>query len=227
MEISVKDSGIGMEPEFVPRAFDRFHQADSSTTRSHGGLGLGLAIVRHLVEMHGGEVEAQSAGDEQGSTFIVRLPVLSVAATPAKLPEEIANSTSPADIITARLNGKKILVVEDEPDSRQMIEAILQMHDAQVQSVADVPAALQIFPLWKPDVLVSDIGLPGEDGYSLLRQLRALPDEQGGAIPALALTAFARESDRIAAQEAGFQDHLTKPISPTQLAVAVALLVEE
>lgn len=232
-EIRVKDSGIGMEPEFVPHAFDRFRQADASATRSHSGLGLGLSIVRHLTEMHGGEVSAHSQGKNQGSTFTLRLPVLKERparedTTPQESNQAISTTTEmDNDIITGRLHGKKILVVEDEADTRQMIGTILQAHGVQVQAVESAAEALRTISSWKPDILVSDIGLPGEDGYSLMRRVRALPSKQGGTIPALALTAFARESDRLTAIEAGFQRYLTKPVSPRQLAATIASLLSD
>ena len=232
-EMSVKDNGIGMEPEFVLHAFERFRQADGTATRSHSGLGLGLSIVRHLVEMHGGEVHAYSEGQGLGSTFTVRLPVLAEAPAQGTLQNKLdASVERQADLqlenknglVEGRLRGKKVLVVEDEPDARRMIGAILQAHGAHVQAVNSVPAALQMLASWQPDILVSDIGLPGEDGYSLMRQVRALPLEEGGAIPALALTAFASANDRHRALDAGFQSYLAKPISPLQLAETVALL---
>jgi signal transduction histidine kinase/ActR/RegA family two-component response regulator len=225
VEIAVCDSGIGMEPEFAPFAFDRFRQADSTTTRKHGGLGLGLSIVRHLVEMHGGEAHAFSEGEGKGSTFTVRLPLLEVPA----LAEDEPQLHGPTSAPTVQISGKplsncKLLIVEDEADARDLIRTTLEMHGAQVQSAASAAQALALATVWRPDALISDIGLPGEDGYSLIKRLRALPVEQGGATPAIALTAFARERDREAAFAAGFQKHLSKPVAPAELVQTIVAL---
>ncbi|MBD2297487.1 ATP-binding protein [Nostoc sp. FACHB-190] len=223
-QIQIIDTGIGINGEFLPYVFDRFRQADSSSTRAHGGLGLGLAIVRHLVELHGGMITVDSPGDGQGTTFTVKLPLLlnkETISAPVSLTE--ANS----DILPAfpSLAGVRVLVVDDEADTRDYISTVLQQCQAQVKTVASVPEALQMIAQWQPDVLVSDIGMPGEDGYSLIRQLRSQPPAQGGKIPAAALTAYARAEDRMRAIQAGFQLHLPKPIKPAELVTVVASLV--
>ncbi|MBU7584686.1 MAG: response regulator [Nostoc sp. TH1S01] len=224
-QIQIIDTGIGINSEFLPYVFDRFRQADSSSTRAHGGLGLGLAIVRHLVELHGGTITVDSPGEAQGTTFTVKLPLLlpnkETISTPVSLTE--ANS----DVLPASpsLAGVRVLVVDDEPDTREYMSTVLQQCQAQVQTVGSVAEALQMIAQWKPDVLVSDIGMPGKDGYSLIRQLRSQPPEQGGTIPAAALTAYARTEDRMRAIQEGFQLHLPKPIEPAELATVVASLV--
>ena len=225
-QIQVIDTGIGISSDFLPYIFDRFRQADSSSTRAHGGLGLGLAIVRHLVDLHGGTVDADSRGEEQGATFTVRLPLLlpskeTVLEPASKQPENVA----PLPLYQSLL-GVRVLVVDDEADSRDFATTVLQQCQAEVLAVGTVQEALRIIPKWKPDVLVSDISMPGEDGYSLIRQLRSQPPEQGGKIPAAALTAFARAEDRMRAIQEGYQLHLPKPIEPAELATVVASLVE-
>jgi PAS domain S-box-containing protein len=225
-QIQVIDTGIGISPDFLPYVFDRFRQADSSTTRTHGGLGLGLAIVRHLVELHGGTVDVESRGEEQGAAFTVRLPLTlprkeAFFEPASKQPENI-----PPLALYPCLLGVRVLVVDDEADSRDFVTTVLQQCQAEVQAVGTVQEALRIIPEWKPDVLVSDIGMPGEDGYSLIRQLRSQSPEQGGKIPAAALTAFAKVEDRMRAIQEGYQLHLPKPIEPAELATVVASLVE-
>ncbi len=225
VQIRVSDTGGGIAPEFLSHVFERFRQADSSTTRSHGGLGLGLAIVRHLVELHGGIVSAESPGIGQGATFIVNLPMKAVAVG-VKKPEQFSpvneDCEDPNNLLT--LKGLRVLVVDDEPDARQLIATILGQYGAQVMTVASAFEALLAIPQFHPDILVSDIGMPQEDGYALIRQLRTLSQEQGGRIPAVALTAYARAEDRTQALLAGFQLHLPKPVNPTELAAVVANL---
>ncbi|MBD2430537.1 ATPase [Fischerella muscicola CCMEE 5323] len=229
-QITVTDTGIGISPEFLPYVFDRFRQADSSSTRSHGGLGLGLAIVRHLVEMHGGTVDVASPGKEQGTTFTVKLPLLKTQDSIVNTEELTVNSQEPnlnsLPISSSVLNGVRVLVVDDEADTRDYLTTLLKQSQADVLAVASAQAALEAVEQWKPDVLVSDIGMPQEDGYSLLRRLRSLSPEQGGKIPAAALTAYARAEDRRRAIQAGFQLHLPKPIDPSELITVVASLVE-
>ncbi|MCG6137742.1 MAG: ATP-binding protein [Nostoc sp. LLA-1] len=224
-QIQVIDTGIGISPEFLPYVFDRFRQADSSSTRSYGGLGLGLSIVRHLVELHGGTVHVDSQGKEQGTTFGVNLPLLIPSGT--AISESI--SSPEVDVVSLSpgpsLLGVRVLVVDDEIDTREFITTVLQQCQAQVQAVASVPEALQVISQWLPDVLVSDIGMPEEDGYSLIRKLRSQPPEKGGRIPAAAITAYARAEDRMRAIQEGFQLHLPKPIEPAELATVVASLV--
>ncbi len=221
-QIQVIDTGIGISSDFLPYVFDRFRQADSSSTRSYGGLGLGLAIVRHLVELHGGTVNVGSLGEQQGATFTVKLPLLKNQQTASPSPPL---PLSPPPPIPPSLFGVRVLVVDDEADSREFITTVLQQCHAEVQAVASVQEALQVLLHWKPDVLVSDIGMPQEDGYSLIRKLRSQPPEQGGKIPAAALTAFARAEDRMRAIQEGYQLHLPKPIEPAELATVVASLV--
>ncbi|MBG1240908.1 PAS domain S-box protein [Nostoc sp. NZL] len=220
-QIQVIDTGIGISPDFLPYVFDRFRQADSSSTRTYGGLGLGLAIVRHLVELHGGTVHANSLGEEQGATFTVKLPLLKSAPlrpfAPAPLP--------PSSPLPVSLLGVRVLVVDDQADSREFITTVLEQYQAEVQAVASVQEALQVITQWKPDVLVSDIGMPQEDGYSLIRKLRSQRPELGGNIPAAALTAYAKPEDRMRAIQEGYQLHLPKPIEAAELATVVASLV--
>ncbi|MEH2252710.1 PAS domain S-box protein [Nostoc sp.] len=216
-QIQVIDTGIGISPDFLPYVFDRFRQADSSSTRSYGGLGLGLALVSHLVELHGGTVHANSPGKEQGATFTVKIPLLK---SPPFCPFAPL-SLSP----TLSLFGVRVLVVDDQADTREFITTVLEQCQAEVQAVASVQEALQVIKQWKPDVLVSDISMPQEDGYSLIRKLRSQPPELGGNIPAAALTAYARAEDRMRAIQEGYQLHLPKPIEAAELATVVASLV--
>lgn len=224
VQIRVSDTGGGIAPEFLPYVFERFRQADSSTTRSHGGLGLGLAIVRHLVELHGGTVHAESPGIGQGATFIVNLPMKALAVDVSQ-PEQLSPLNSNEDFHRLpTLNGLRVLVVEDEPDTRQLLITVLGEYGAQVMAVTSAFEAINALPQFHPDILVSDIGMPQEDGYALIRQLRALSQEQGGRIPAVALTAYARAEDRTKALLAGFQLHVPKPVNPTELAAVIANL---
>ncbi len=215
----VKDTGVGINAEVLPYIFDRFRQADASTTRTYGGLGLGLAIVRHLVEMHDGTVEAQSAGKGLGATFSVRLPLMNKS----------SNSTG-AELISAKaddqvlLNGLRILVVDDEADGRELVAFILEQHGALVNEAASVAQALSALESGIPHILISDLGMPKEDGYSFIRKIRALPVEKGGKIPAIALSAYAKEEDRKRALMTGFQMYLSKPFDPDELIVMVANL---
>jgi len=219
--IQVADTGSGIRADFLPYVFDRFRQAESSHTRSHGGLGLGLSIVRHLVELHGGSVEVDSPGEGQGATFTVKLPLR------AELTEEIPLERPAASRVWSLpdlLHDLRILVVEDEKDTRDLVVTALEQCGAEVISAASVPEALAAFEREKPDVLVSDIGFAGEDGYSLIRKVRAREAGNGGRVPAAALTAYAGVEDRRRALEAGFQAHLAKPVDPSELVVAVAVL---
>ncbi|MGQ4646814.1 PAS domain S-box protein [Lyngbya aestuarii] len=224
-QVRVTDTGVGISAEFLPYVFDRFRQADSARTRAYGGLGLGLAIVRHLVELHGGTVHAESLGIGKGATFIVELPLRAVrlrtpqnGANPLAFPDQIAN---PCPLSLEEL---RILVVDDQAEARELLSLILEQYGAQVKTVANASDALVTLQQLKPDVLVSDIGMPGEDGYALIKRVRALSPEQGGKIPAVALTAYARPEDCTAAILAGFHLHVSKPVDPHQLAVVVANL---
>ncbi|MEH2240907.1 PAS domain S-box protein [Nostoc sp.] len=220
-QIQVIDTGIGISPDFLSYVFDRFRQADSSSTRTYGGLGLGLALVHHLVELHGGTVHADSQGKEQGATFTVKLPLLK---SPPLLPF-VPLPLSPCLPVSLSLFGVRVLVVDDQSDTREFITTVLEQCQAEVQAVASVQEALHVITQWKPDVLVSDIGMPQEDGYSLIRKLRSQPPELGGNIPAAALTAYARAEDRMRAIQEGYQLHLPKPIEAAELATVVASLV--
>ena len=219
--IRVTDTGLGIEPEFLRYVFDRFRQADSSTTRSHGGLGLGLSIVRQLVELHGGTVEAKSDGQGLGATFTVLLPLAPKMAVAAALP--IDASDAPPD-----LRNLRVLLVDDEPDAREVISAALEQFGAEVSTAPSASEALRALRSSAAHVLVADIGMPGEDGYSLIQRIREM-DGDLGALPAIALTAYAGDVDRQRALDAGFQIHLAKPVEPGVLAQAVAVLgkVEE
>jgi PAS domain S-box-containing protein len=212
--LSVTDTGQGIPLEFLPHVFERFRQADSSTTRIHGGLGLGLAIVRHLVELHGGTVTAESAGVDRGSRFTVTLP----AAEPAPAaPESPDAEPAQEDRARAPLAGRRLLVVDDEPDTREALGFLLSLAGAVVETASSARDALAAIERSRPDVLIADIGMPGEDGYDLIRQVRALPPERGGRIPAIALTAYARPEDRERALAAGYHEHVPKPVEPEAL----------
>ena len=224
IEIAVSDSGSGISPEFLPYVFDRFRQADMSTTRHHGGLGLGLAIVRHLTELHGGTVHAESAGEGQGSTFTIRLPLVSVYQKDdsAERVHPAARRINPLLECPERLDNLKVLVVDDEADTRDVLRAMLGQCGAEVITADSTAAALSLLEQVKPDVLVSDIGMPVEDGYELIRKVRALSPERGGGIPAVALTAYARAEDRLRTLRAGYQMHIPKPVEIAELVAIVA-----
>jgi PAS domain S-box-containing protein len=219
-EIEVRDDGLGIKPEFLPHVFERFRQSDSSSTRPHGGLGLGLAIARHLVELHGGTVEVHSEGEGQGATFRVRLPV-AVEAAPAEV-----QAVGPAAPVTAapRLSGVRVLVVEDEADTRELMRTVLGQLGADVRLAGSAREALEAIDDQTPDVLLSDIEMPEIDGYALMRTVRERAPDKGGLVPAAALTAYARSEDRLRALRAGYQVHLAKPVEPAELAAVVASL---
>ncbi|GJD22003.1 two-component hybrid sensor and regulator [Rivularia sp. IAM M-261] len=224
--IQVQDNGIGIQPDFIPYVFDRFRQADSSSTRTHGGLGLGLAIVKHLVELHGGNVAVESPGEGLGATFTVKLPLLSNEHIQTTSLDIISPSNTPSALsFLPSLEGIRVLVVDDEADTRNFVVTVLEQSYAQVQAAASVTEALELISQCKPDVIVSDIGMPGEDGYALIRKIRELPSNAGGNIPAAALTAYARSEDRLRAIREGFQLHLPKPIEAAELTTVVASLV--
>jgi signal transduction histidine kinase/ActR/RegA family two-component response regulator len=221
--VTVRDSGEGIGEDFLPYVFDRFRQADSSSTRSHGGLGLGLAIVRHLSEMHGGSVQAASDGPGQGATFTVRLPVRPETSTQADA--ALASAPNPATTSVSgagALNGRKILLVEDGDDAREILAAILRRAGARVVTAHSAKSAMQMLEERTPDLLLSDIGMPDEDGYALLGRVQEWSQQRGLHIPAIALTAYAAEQDKQRAKEAGFCLHLSKPVSPSRLIEAVA-----
>jgi len=216
-EVEVRDTGIGIDGDFLPRVFERFRQAESALTRSHRGLGLGLAIVRHLTELHGGTVSAASDGEGKGATFIVRLPLAAPGAP------SVSNVAAARDG-RPRLTGLRVLLVEDEPDARDLLTFTLTGSGAEVQAVESVQEALLDLESFNPDVLLSDIGLPTESGYDLIEKIRALPSATS-QIPAVALTAFATEKDRQRALASGFQLHLSKPVEPSALIQAIDQLV--
>jgi signal transduction histidine kinase/ActR/RegA family two-component response regulator len=218
--ITVCDTGQGIPAAFLPYLFERFRQADTGSTRTYGGLGLGLAIVRHLVELHGGTVQAASDGPGKGATFTVLLPIMAVRLHPRSdgaAPWSSHRQTGAQN----GLRGLRVLVVDDESDAREMLSLVLTRCAAEVTTAGSAREAMEILPTLHPDVLISDIGMPGEDGYSLISQVRALPAEQGGEVPAVALTAFARTEDRTRALMSGFQMHIPKPVDPGELAAVV------
>jgi len=225
VEITVADTGRGIAPEFLPHVFDRFRQADQTTTRRHGGLGLGLAIVRQLVELHGGSVHVESEGEGRGTSFTVSLPLMALR---QETPSDAARTHAARDHgelhCPPELAGLRVLVVDDEPDTRDVLAAVLTSCGAQVTLAASAAEAFEQVERARPDVLVTDIGMPEEDGYSLLARIRQLPRERGGAIPAAALTAYARAEDRVRALRSGFQMHVPKPVEPAELITVVANL---
>lgn len=226
-QLSVSDNGQGISPAFLPYVFDRFSQADSTSTRIQGGLGLGLAIVRHLVELHGGTVEAASVGEGWGSTFIVRLPLVSDEGLAERAAAHSMPLESPRDKrCPPVLDGRRILLVDDQPDILELIHEILVPCGVIVRTCDTAQAALETLRTWKPDVLVSDIAMPGNDGYWLIGQVRALAPEDGGATPAVALTAYVRVEERLHVLGAGFQLYVPKPIDPDELLAVVARLVQ-
>jgi PAS domain S-box-containing protein len=232
LEVLVSDSGEGIEPEFLPFVFDRFRQADGSKTRKHGGLGLGLAIVRNLVEMHGGSVKADSKGPGRGATFSVRLPLLAVYRKTISPPSLVSldDSADPLEMLSIecppKLDGLRVLVVDDDGDTLEMLRTLLTQCEADVVTVSSVDDAWQEIKRHRPDVLVSDIGMPREDGYDLIKRIRESEFETSKAmIPALALTAYAKPEDRARALSAGYQMHLAKPVEPAELVRVVAGLV--
>jgi signal transduction histidine kinase/CheY-like chemotaxis protein len=228
VEITISDSGAGISPDFLPYVFDRFRQGDQKTTREHGGLGLGLAITRHLVELHGGSVRADSPGPGQGSTFTVALPVIPVY-NMAALGERVhpaTRDTLPSYGCPDRLDDLKVLVVDDESDAQELLRAGLTECGAHVTTAGSVEEAMKAIASEKPDLLISDIGMPGEDGYDLIRRVRALTVERGGDVPAIALTAYARTEDRLQALRSGYQMHVPKPVEIAELITVAASLVD-
>jgi CheY-like chemotaxis protein len=229
VEASVTDSGEGIAPSFLPHVFDRFRQADASTTRRHGGLGLGLAISKQLIELHGGSIRAQSGGANTGATFTVSLPLAALVSESGAAPAEaraIAQASLPAVSLDEHvsLHGVRVLMVDDEIDTRKLLQRLLEDHGAQVAAAASGEEAFNLLLIERFDVLVSDIGMPGEDGYAFLRRVRGLAPESHGDIPAIALTAYARAEDRVRAIRTGFQMHLAKPVEPVELLAMVASL---
>ena len=225
VEIVVSDSGVGINKEFLPYVFDRFRQADGSTTRIHGGLGLGLSIVRQLVDLHGGSVGVESKGEGKGATFTITLPFAGVSSDQK---ETESLPTHGDEIVTFEdlpsLQGLKVLVVDDEADTRELIREVLKECGSEVMLSRSAEEALEALERYHPDILISDLGMPDEDGYSLISKIRALPPERGGQIPAAALTAYARAEDRMRVLRSGFQFHLPKPVDSAELVTVVASL---
>jgi len=219
-EIVVSDSGQGITADVLPYVFDRLRQGEGGSARGHGGLGIGLALVRHFVELHGGSVFAESAGEGQGATFVVKLPLML-----ADVREEAVTRRDGAAVESPSLAGAHIVVVDDDPTVVELIREVLVQAGADVVDSRSTDEALREVVRRRPDVLVSDIEMPGQDGYSLIRKLRALGPEQGGKIPAIALTAFGRPEDRIRSLQAGFNIHLTKPVDPAELIASVASMI--
>jgi two-component system CheB/CheR fusion protein len=231
IHVRVTDTGQGIRPDFLPYVFERFRQAESSARRSQPGLGLGLAIVRQLIELHGGTVEAQSAGEGRGSTFTIILPIPALLMQPRGTEAEeaasrdVAGPVEPApDPERTLLSGLTVLVVEDDADSRESLVRVLEQYGARVTGAASARQAVQALQVAVPDVLVSDIGMAGEDGYDLIRQVRKMPANRGRELPALAVTAYGEEGDRLKAIAAGFQAHVAKPVAPRQLVIEVGRL---
>ena len=226
VEIVVSDSGVGISKEFLPYVFDRFRQADASTTRIHGGLGLGLSIVRQLVDLHGGSVSVYSEGEDKGATFTITLPFVGVISNEKEA--EPVQSTQSEGVLSFEglpsLQGLKVLVVDDEADTRELIGEVLKECGSEVITTRSVEEALAALEQHNPDILISDLGMPDEDGYSLIEKIRALPSERGGDIPAAALTAYARAEDRMRVLRSGFQFHLPKPVDSAELVTVVASL---
>jgi hypothetical protein len=222
-EVKVEDTGQGIGAEFLPHVFDRFRQADGSTTRRHGGLGLGLAIARHLVELHGGAISVDSEGEGRGASFTVRLP-LAEADSAGAGPEHAPGGGVSPPTRPAALKGLRVLVVEDETDTRELIAYALTAAGAEVKTAARAQEALDTMEEWTPDVLVSDIGMPGVDGYAFIGEVRRREADSGGRLPAVALTAYAGVEDQRRAVAAGFQTHLAKPLDPAEMVAVVAKL---
>lgn len=219
IKVTVNDTGQGIDPEFLPRVFDRFRQADSSTTRSFGGLGLGLAIVRHLVELHGGTVSADSEGVGKGATFSASFPLLTDRAEAlAVMPSEMQVTESHS------LNGLRVLLVDDERETREIISTVVERTGAEVKACTSAREALSTLVEWRPHVILSDIAMPDEDGYSFIGRVRSLAQDEGGNTPAAALTAYARDEDRKQALAAGYQMHIAKPIAAGTLVTMIAKL---
>ncbi|HXK19185.1 MAG TPA: ATP-binding protein, partial [Polyangiaceae bacterium] len=236
VEVRVRDTGCGISSEFLPHVFDRFRQAEGSSARIQPGLGLGLTLVRELIELHGGTVSAESPGKDQGATFTVVLPIPALlmlteaAPLPSSKPPKVTTDppSAPAEEPSAPLHhlldGMSVLVVDDEADAREALVGLLERYGATVRSAGSVADAMAALRTSVPDVMVSDIGMPGADGYELIRQLRLLPADAGGRVPSLAVSAYATDEHRKKVKRAGFQGHLEKPVAAAELVTAVAQL---
>jgi PAS domain S-box-containing protein len=219
VELVVRDTGQGIPADALPHIFDRFRQADSTTTRRHGGLGLGLALVKHVVELHGGTVSAASPGPGQGATFTVLLPVAAPAGPTAL---EVGARRAHETVPSVALDGLRVLVVDDHAETLELFASWLARRGAEVRTASDAAQALAVFPTWRPDVLVSDLAMPGEDGCAFIRKVRGLPAAEGGRVPAIAVTAHGSPEDRLQALASGFQAHIAKPVDPTELVLVIA-----
>ncbi len=224
LEINVADSGQGIAPEFLPYVFDRFRQAETATSRRHGGLGLGLAIVKQIVELHGGSTFVKSPGENQGSTFTIKLPLQIHPSQELNRFHPRADTGHHEAFTPPDLEGVKVLVVDDEPDARDVVRRLLVQSKVLVQTAATADEALGMLESFQPDVLISDISMPGKDGYQFIREVRDLRDGRTRSVPAIALTAFARTEDRRRAMMAGYQSHVTKPVDAGELLAVVAML---
>jgi signal transduction histidine kinase/CheY-like chemotaxis protein len=225
VEIAISDSGIGISPAFLPHVFEPFQQERDGSKRRHGGLGLGLSIVKHIVELHGGEIVASSPGEGQGSTFTVKLPLLGTGepiGIPLSRHPKVADGL--ASVLLGRLERIKVLLVDDEPNANEAVQALLDSCGAEVRVAGSAAQALQVLDVWRPDVLISDIAMPEEDGYVLIKKIRARSARKSGDIPAAALTAYAKIEDRVSILAAGFQMYLSKPADPSELIAVVASL---
>jgi signal transduction histidine kinase len=218
VEICVVDSGQGIKPEFLPHVFDRFRQEDGSISRRHGGMGVGLAIVRHLVELHAGTVEAYSEGEGSGSRFMISLPAHELARVGA------SDAMGAHSVASSMLAGLRVLVVDDEPGARELLHVLLQQYGAEVAVAESGHAALSLLFEQRPHVLLADLGMPGMDGFALIQQVRSLEPDFGGEIPAVAVTGLTSPQDRLRALQAGYQNHIAKPIEPEELAIVIASL---
>jgi CheY-like chemotaxis protein len=226
VEIVVSDTGIGIGPSFLPYVFERFRQADASTTRKAGGLGLGLAIVRHIVEMHGGTVDAASGGEGKGATFRVHLPLMIVHPAPGETRREHPRTAQRAPLTgLGDLHGIRVLAVDDEEDALTLLRVVLEAAGAEVVTLSSPLDALERIAEVRPHVLVIDLGMPGMDGFELITRIRASPNTAIRSLPAAALTAFARSEDRTKALRSGFEMHLAKPVDPGELVASVATLI--
>jgi CheY-like chemotaxis protein len=226
VEVTINDSGRGIKQEFLPHVFDRFRQADASTTRQYGGLGLGLSIVKQLVELHGGHIRATSAGEGLGATFIVSLPMAAVQSDD-KREHPTSRYNCALEYEDIALDNLRVLVIDDEPDARELIRRVLSQCNAHVITAASAEEGLRVLLAQKPNVIVSDVGMPEKDGYQFIREVRSLSASDGGRTPAIALTAFARSEDRTRAMRAGYQVHISKPIEPQELIATVGSLANQ